>query len=64
MTTRHEVRDDDEVHFPDTGLTTSGHVLRRLAEDMFGLTVDQYINHAQFGQKVRQWMHDVEEGKR
>jgi AraC-like DNA-binding protein len=52
------------VHFPDISLTTSGYALRRLVEDMFGLTVDQYINHAHFGQKVRQWMHDVEEGKR
>jgi hypothetical protein len=64
MTTRHEVRDDDEVRFPDTGLTISGYALRRLVEDMYGLTVDQYINHAQFGQKVRQCMHDVEAGKR
>jgi enoyl reductase-like protein len=64
MSTRHEVRDDDEVHFPDISITTSGEVLRRLVEDMYGLTVDQYINHAQFGQKVRQCMHDVEAGKR
>jgi hypothetical protein len=64
MTTRHEVRDDDEVHFPDNGLTASGEVLRRLVEDMYGMTVDQYINHAQVGQKVRRWMHDVEAGKR
>jgi hypothetical protein len=62
MSTRHEVRDDDEVRFPDNGLTASGEALRRLVEDMFGTTVHTYIKDAQLGRQFRRMSEERKDG--
>jgi hypothetical protein len=48
-----QISDDDTVRIGDSGLTTSGRVLRLMAEDAFGRTVDQYIADAQRGRALR-----------
>lgn len=57
--------DSDEVRIRvgDTSLTTSGRVIRLLLEDMFGSSVDWYIQDATLGRMIRIWQRRMDQEK-